>query len=259
MGSIEDINSYIENQLAVWPLAKQNYDALVNVRRRAVKIGDFDMQVQCNPARIVSTGAKIDKKSISNRKCFLCRENRPEEQLICEILPGWEMLVNPFPILPVHFTIASTEHQPQSRVPADIVALAEKLPGMVLFFNGAKAGASAPDHLHMQAVLKDELPLMRLAEKMHHSDNPGVMLSSDFGLDLPYFFISGVVSPDEDGLSTLKAGLTAGGPDTEGRLLDPELVNSFSGLTGQECSAMLLCQEKPIDHNATMQRVMETG
>ena len=225
--SSEDIASFVETQLAVWPLAKQNYDALRHAERRPVKLGDLEAAIQCNPARIKSTGAKIDKDSIAKRACFLCRDNRPKEQLIHEIHPGWEMLVNPYPILPIHLTIVATEHRPQSAVPDDIVEIAAKLPGMAVFFNGAQAGASAPDHMHLQAVLKDELPLLRLAEKIHTSANPGVLISSQTGLSLPYLFISGIVSPDDNGLPTLAAGLKAGGLSENGKLDNPELVNTF--------------------------------
>lgn len=223
----DDIASFIETQLAVWPLAKRNYDALAEVERRNVALGDLAAGIQWNPARIASTGAKVDKASIENRRCFLCRDNRPEEQMICNIAPGWEMLVNPYPILPVHLTIVATEHRPQAHVPDDIVAIAESLPGMAVFFNGANAGASAPDHLHLQAVLKDELPLLRLIEKHHPSDRSGIMTPASMQLSLPFFFISGVVAPDKQGMATLYAGLNTGGIDSEGKLTHPGLVNVF--------------------------------
>jgi len=223
----DDILSFIETQLSVWTLAKQNYDALAKVERRNIEIGNLECGIQWNPARIRSTGAKIDKDSIRSRKCFLCRDNRPKEQLIYDIASGWEMLVNPFPILPVHLTIASTSHIPQSRVPEDIVTIAETLPGMAVFFNGARAGASAPDHLHLQAVLKDELPLLRLAEKLHDSKKSGIMTSAQTDLDLPFFFISGIVTPDSEGMKCLRAGFAYCGLFDEDISERRELVNVF--------------------------------
>lgn len=223
----EEVADFIEAQLKDWQLAKKNYDALMEVKRREVMIGNFPVGIQWNPGRIVSTGANMNKKEIENRPCFLCRDNRPKEQHICNILPGWEMLVNPYPILPVHLTIVSTEHKPQEHVPEDIVKIAESLPGMVIFFNGARAGASAPDHLHLQAVLKDELPLLRLVEKEHPDNKPGIMTSDDFNVKPPYLVISGVVSPDDNGIKTLIVGLHSGGLSTDGNLTDPELVNTF--------------------------------
>lgn len=225
--SHDDIASFIEEQLAVWKLAKMNYDALIGTERRNVKIDDLWVGIQHNPARIVSTGAKIDRDSIAARRCFLCADNRPAEQMSIEIAEGWEMLVNPYPILPVHLTIASKEHRPQDRVPMDIVAIAESLPGMAVFFNGACAGASAPDHMHLQAVLKDELPLVRLAEDIHRSDESGIMWSSESDLQLPFLFMSGIVAHDTMGMTVLAAGLNAGGPDKEGRLSDSKSVNTY--------------------------------
>lgn len=229
--TIDDVASFIEGQLQDWPLAKKNYDALMNVERREVVVDGFPVEIQWNPARIVSTGAKISKQEIEKRPCFLCRDNRPKEQHICNILPGWEMLVNPYPILPVHLTIVAIEHKPQARVPEEIVNMAELLPGMAVFFNGAKAGASAPDHLHMQAVLKDELPLLRLVEQEHPESSPGLCTSEDFKVKPPYLVFSGVVSPGQEGLKTLLAGLKLGGLSTDGRLTDPELVNTFFWIT----------------------------
>ena len=223
----DEVASFIEDQLQDWPLAKKNYDALMCVRRREVNIDGFPVGIQWNPGRIGSTGAKVTSQDIEERPCFLCRDNRPEEQHICNILPGWEMLVNPYPILPVHLTIVATEHRPQSHVPEEIVNMAELLPGMAVFFNGARAGASAPDHMHMQAVLKDELPLLRLVEEEHPECHPGLCTSEDFSVKPPYLVFSGVVTPDQDGLKTLLAGLKLGGLSPEGTLTDPELVNTF--------------------------------
>lgn len=223
----EDIDTFIEDQLRIWPLAKNNYDALSKVERRQVSLNGYDFHVQYNPARKISTGAKIDKELINNRKCFLCKDNRPEEQLIINILPEWEMLVNPYPILPVHFTIVAKEHKPQKSVPHDIVEIACKLPGLVVFFNGAKAGASAPDHLHLQAVLKDELPLIKLVEKVHPESISAVLPSDALLPGFPFFFFTGVVEPAESGLKSLVAGLNIGGSESGDRLDDHALVNTF--------------------------------
>lgn len=223
----EDIKGFIEAQLSIWPLAKQNYDGLVNVERKKIIINGYDFFLQLNPARIVSTGASVNKADIESRPCFLCRDNRSAEQLTADLIPGWDMLVNPFPILPVHLTIASTSHQPQKAVPGDIVEITTLLPGMAVFFNGAKAGASAPDHLHLQAVLKDELPLIRLVERVH-PETLGVILPSDGLLPgFPFLFFSGVVKPDDSGLKPLLAGLRIGGSANGLNFNDHELVNTF--------------------------------
>lgn len=231
MLSLEDINSFIELQLSQWYLAKNNYDNLIKVKRRYVKVCDVEIGIQWNPGRIVSTAAKVDTESIINRKCFLCKVNRDKHQLSIRMFDNWELLVNPYPIFPTHLTIASKDHAPQSRVPYDIVRFAENLPGLCVFFNGAKSGASAPDHLHMQAVLKDEIPLISIAERFHKDSESGIKFSSDFGVSLPFFFVSGVVSPDSAGLSTMKFGLDLGGIDSNDEFKDLSLVNCFFWLS----------------------------
>lgn len=204
-----------DQQLALWPMARENYERLGFTERRALNLGAMRGALQCNPARIVSTGAKIDKASIESRPCFLCRANRPEEQLYEEILPGWEFLVNPFPIFPLHFTIASTSHNPQDAIPLDMVMMAEKMPGMTIFYNGAKAGASAPDHLHCQAVKTSELPLMMYLEK---GGDPAKW---------PYRVEYSVITPDHDGLIQLKRLSEVKGMDKATGHPDTGLVNAF--------------------------------
>lgn len=198
---------FIDNQLAAWPLARRNYTDLGKTERRLVNLGDFRVAVQYNPARIISTGAKIDNQSIKQRPCFLCRENRPEEQLGVDMMPDWELLLNPYPIFPSHFTIAGKTHRPQEGLPLDMIEMAEKLPGHVIFFNGAHAGASCPDHLHCQAVKTAELPLMQLVEKCHipasSADDWHIASSCSLNLDMPFFFKSFIITPDLKGMQIL--------------------------------------------------------
>ena len=149
------------NQLSSWPLAHTNFEGLKIVQTKSFSFGNFDVNVQFNPARIVSSGAKVDSKSIADRKCFLCAANRPSEQK--EIVFGdYEILVNPFPIFPEHFTIPRKEHVDQQILPyfSDMLELAKTIDNYLIFYNGPKCGASAPDHMHFQAGTKDFLPLV---------------------------------------------------------------------------------------------------
>ena len=225
--SIDDINSLIETQLAVWPEAKTNFDRLMEVKRKPLQIGDFYAAAQLNPARIKSTAAAVDKDSVANRPCFLCSTNRPAQQISCEWLPGWDLLVNPYPILPVHFTIAATRHTPQNEVPIEMAAMVEKAPDLVFFYNGASAGASAPDHLHCQAVLKSELPIIHLVEENHPIDIHKWISSEEFGLNLPFHFLSAVISPDNVGLKNLARVTSIYGIDKQNGEHSTDLVNVF--------------------------------
>jgi ATP adenylyltransferase/5',5'''-P-1,P-4-tetraphosphate phosphorylase II len=144
----------LEQQKRDWALARDNYAALARVQTRNIEIDDFTMRLQFNPARIVSTGSNADAKSIAQRPCFLCNSNRPREQASLAFGVEYLVLVNPFPIFPEHFTITNNTHMPQ-RIDgafASLLELARALsPRYTVFYNGPRAGASAPDHLHFQA------------------------------------------------------------------------------------------------------------
>lgn len=227
------INSIVEQQLATWPLAYRNFMQLAKAERHNMILGALKGSFQHNPARIKSTGAAVDKKSIESRRCFLCATNRPSEQMSISWAPGWELLVNPYPILPIHFTIVSTEHVPQDEVPLDMASMAEAAPDLVIFYNGAKAGASAPDHKHLQAVLKMELPLLALAEKYHPVSQGGFISSEDMGIDLPFHFVSGVITPDLQGMQHLALVPGSFGIDKRTGQRDKGLVNVFFWMSSE--------------------------
>jgi len=155
------IKSLFHEQVSNWELARVNYAGLEKVRTKSFDFGDFKVKVQFNPARIVSSGAKVDGKTIAERKCFLCAENRPAEQKSV-MFDDYDILVNPFPIFPEHLTIPYKQHFTQQIKPyfVDMLALAEEMDDYLIFYNGPRCGASAPDHLHFQAGTKDFLPLV---------------------------------------------------------------------------------------------------
>ena len=160
----EEVDAFFDEELKHWELAQRNYDALeANVQQRELVAGDVQMAVQWNPARIVSTGAKIDKQSIAERPCFLCDENRPAEQHALMIRHHYQVLVNPFPILPRHFTIPTRRHKPQAIWEhfGTLRHLAWTLPNHMIFYNGPLCGASCPDHMHLQAGSRGIVPLER--------------------------------------------------------------------------------------------------
>ena len=157
----------IDRQLASWPEAARRYRDLREVQTKEITIGGMPVRVQYNPARAVSTLARTDAASIAARPCFLCRENRPQQQ---EAMPfegcdgrRYEILVNPFPIFPEHFTVPAVDHVPQriaGRFP-DMLRLADTFPDMTVFYNGPESGASAPDHFHFQMGCRGFLPVER--------------------------------------------------------------------------------------------------
>jgi hypothetical protein len=142
-------------------MARNNFEGLKTVQIREFDFDGFAVKVQFNPARMVSSGAKVDAKTIAQRKCFLCAANRPEVQRGIE-WRDYDILINPFPIFTRHLTIPRREHVDQQLVPyiSDMFDLARELPDFVVFYNGPKCGASAPDHMHFQAGNADFLPLV---------------------------------------------------------------------------------------------------
>jgi len=151
----------LQEQLNVWELARNNYEALKQVKVKELAFDNFKIKVQFNPARIVSSSAKVDTKSIQERKCFLCEQNRPAIQKGIPFGDDYVILINPFPIFPKHLTIPSCKHVDQ-RIAGrlgDMLDLAYNIDEYTIFYNGPKCGASAPDHAHFQAGSKGFLPI----------------------------------------------------------------------------------------------------
>ena len=157
----DQILELFNQQLLEWDTAQHFYTALNEVKVKETEINGCRYQIQFNPARIVSSGAKVDAKTIQERKCFLCSTNRPPVQKGIDFNGHYTILINPFPIFPKHFTIAEKEHTEQLILPrfGDMLDLAEAMEDYVIFYNGPKCGASAPDHAHFQAGNKGFLPL----------------------------------------------------------------------------------------------------
>lgn len=155
------IQEFIDAQLAAWPMARGNFEALKGVETKEFDLDGMHFKVQFNPARIVSSGAKVDAASLAARPCFLCGKNRPAEQIGLDRAEGYTILINPFPIFPRHLTVPEKAHTPQKiegRM-ADMIKLASELEGYTVFYNGPRCGASAPDHMHFQAGNTDFLTL----------------------------------------------------------------------------------------------------
>lgn len=152
----------LKSQLNEWPQLKDGYESLKFVRFKTFDYDGFKIKFQFNPKRIASSSAKIDAKSIKERKCFLCVENLPPEQKAVLCRKNFLILCNPFPIFPEHFTISNINHIPQSIENSflDLLHISKDLSGRyTVFYNGPKCGASAPDHLHFQAGTKGYMPI----------------------------------------------------------------------------------------------------
>jgi len=157
----EQLQHLFAEQRASWDLFRKGEAALLQVTTQRFTHNGYDVIVQANPGRTISTNAKVDAASIAKRPCFLCPKSLPAEER--GIAFGkYIILPNPFPILPFHVTIALREHVPQSLLPrlGDILNIAESFgPEMFVLYNGPKCGASAPDHMHFQACSSRDVPL----------------------------------------------------------------------------------------------------
>ena len=170
--SYSRIEKFICDQLSVWPMAAENYRNLKKAETRTLPVGGLNVVLQYNPARKISSEAKLDKKSISERPCFLCPENRPQEQYDIDFEgrkgKRYRITLNPYPIFPSHLVISSTDHTPQSiwhRYPdmLDFVATNRKY---ACYYNGPESGASAPDHMHFQGCPRGMMPLENAVDKL---------------------------------------------------------------------------------------------
>lgn len=184
------LHRFFNRQLEMWDDARQRYRELQGVATRELQGDTFTFVAQYNPVRIVSTGASIDKCSIAARPCFLCEANRPAAQ-IKKIIDGrFELLVNPFPILPMHFTIPARSHRPQQIRDSygEIYRLLDDYPDLMVFYNGPRCGASAPDHAHFQAGTSGVLPLQRGWQRLSRNlvpvatdgESEGIWLVADY-------------------------------------------------------------------------------
>lgn len=157
MGLQKEIQHLFSRQKETWKLLNENCTQMSDIKTRSLVWGnDAEVVLQYNPSRFISVSANVESKSIEERKCFLCAENRPDMQQGISFLDKYIILCNPFPILKNHLTIPLHSHVPQliGKKIIDMLSLAELLPNYIVFYNGAKCGASAPDHFHFQAGLK---------------------------------------------------------------------------------------------------------
>lgn len=168
----DKIHKFVGDQLSRWPLACENFRALKNVRVREMDARGLTVKLQFNPARMVSSAAKLSKEDIAKRRCFLCSENRPAEQILMKFDgrkgKKYHILVNPYPIFPDHLVIAKNRHVEQSILHryVDMLDMAKKYSAYTFFYNGPRSGASAPDHHHFQAAPSGLIPLVEDVDRM---------------------------------------------------------------------------------------------
>lgn len=238
------ISRFFNRQLEVWTDARHRFRDLKHVETR--QFSD-QLKLQWNPARIVSTGAKIDKKTLGERLCFLCDKNRPKEQMSKQIDEKFHLLVNPFPILPVHFTIPARKHQPQLiyKNYGEMHRFISLHSDLMVFYNGPKCGASAPDHLHFQAGTNGILPLQtnwqrlsrNLTDIISLNDEEKISVVRDFIVPA-FVIISKSAESDEALFRRLYKAMPQRGDETE------PMMNIISWRKGEEFISVVIPREK---------------
>ncbi len=178
------LNRFLLRQLDTWADARHRYKDLQLVKTRDLVTDRLTMRAQFNPARMLSTGANIDSKEIKERECFLCAKNRPAEQMTKDFDSRFELLLNPLPILPHHFTIPARRHQPQVIVGnyGEMHRILERYPDLTVFYNGPRCGASAPDHLHFQAGTSGIVPLQAEWQRLSRTLSPVITINGEEGI-----------------------------------------------------------------------------
>ena len=238
------ISRFFNRQLEVWTDARHRFRDLKHVETR--QFSD-QLKLQWNPARIVSTGAKIDEKTLGERPCFLCDKNRPKEQMSKQIDEKFHLLVNPFPILPVHFTIPARKHQPQLiyKNYGEMHRFISLHSDLMVFYNGPKCGASAPDHLHFQAGTNGILPLQtnwqrlsrNLTDIISLNDEEKISVVRDFIVPA-FVIISKSAESDEALFRRLYKAMPQRGDETE------PMMNIISWRKGEEFISVVIPREK---------------
>jgi len=180
------LRAFIRQQHANWPDLESAHHKLTGSMRRTLQLPDSTIELQYNPNRSRSTTAKVSADEVAQRPCFLCPDNLYPEQLALPFSTDWLILNNPFPIFKDHLVISTAAHTDQLLEPAlpAMVQFAAELKGSFsAFYNGARCGASAPDHLHFQACPAEMLPLERhmriLLDKTDYSKTSWHFLTLD--------------------------------------------------------------------------------
>src|SRR6185295_8092189 len=90
------VMALLAEQQAAWPMLREAAAGLAAVEYKKLNVGGSTVFAQFNPKRIISTAARVDAASITQRPCFLCAENLPPEEQGIEFGANFIVLCNPF-------------------------------------------------------------------------------------------------------------------------------------------------------------------
>jgi hypothetical protein len=237
----------LDGQQKTWPGLASGFASLQAVRVREIKCGPWRVNVQFNPGRIVSSGARVDPESLLRRPCFLCLENLPPEQRAILYRDAYLVLCNPAPIVPGHLTIACRRHLPQSLSGnrETFLRLAEDFgPRLTVFYNGPCSGASAPDHLHFQAAPAGLLPvekeILAPGNRTKAGERGGAVLWRSVGLGRGIIVIEG----EDAGAVAAALGEVVAALGLSSPFGEEPLMNLFCTRTGDGWRVMIFPRRK---------------
>ncbi len=219
----DECRALLTQQRAAWPQAGEGYASLESARVKRLQCDGYDVFLQFNPKRIVSTGAKVDPGSIRERRCFLCLEHLPDPQMGILYEERFLILCNPAPIFRQHFTITGITHTPQSldgQIGVMLRLARDLAPGCAVFYNGPRCGASAPDHMHFQASPINAIPVEidaadgRRRRLRMSVENVPVSTMERYGREA-FVLESGEADTLEHALTRLIAAMRSAGGSTE--------------------------------------------
>jgi ribosomal protein S18 acetylase RimI-like enzyme len=152
----------LAEQKKTWPDLRLGYESLKNVRERDLPYRGFSVRLQCNPGRIKSSTAAVDRQNAREHRCFLCLDQLPQSQKGIFYQGDYLILCNPMPVFSSHFTVSHIDHRFQAigeHIDIFLQLMADLGSGWTVLYNGPKCGASAPDHLHFQAAPSGQMPI----------------------------------------------------------------------------------------------------
>ncbi len=216
---------FYEDQIDTWPMLDANTEILDEAlqNEKEIYFGDcfWIAEKYLLQYRKGSLTADVDKALSGERPCFLCPPARPAEQKTL----GWEgydILVNPYPVAFPHFTIVDRTHSPQlikGRI-KDMARMTRLFEECCVIYNGPRCGASAPDHMHFQAL---DFNLMRnifialendLTDEIGRLGKSRVFIPRTNAMAAPYIGLDIAADKDLEQLFSIIYGLLpAGDPE----------------------------------------------
>jgi ribosomal protein S18 acetylase RimI-like enzyme len=186
-GSLKNLSGLclelLSEQKGTWQDLREGYELLKNIKERDIQCRGFSIRLQQNPGRIRSSLADVREENVNERRCFLCLDRLPENQRGILYRDDYLILCNPMPVFSSHFTISHLDHRRQAMVEhidTLLQLMSDFASRWTILYNGPRCGASAPDHLHFQAIPWGKMPI----EKETRGKKKRILITQAGGVSL---------------------------------------------------------------------------